>query len=155
MPKARIPLVLAGLSAAAGAVFVGVGCALSAPRFHGPKSDHFDGKRFRSAEPRPEHGTGALLRWLTHRDRGPWSHWVDASPGPRPPERVAGGALRVTFVNHSTVLVQMVFGVIVCAIAGLVYLRSPAIAESDREILGGLMRGKEARILKLVGLVRS
>jgi len=53
VPKARIPLVLAGLSAAAGAVFVGVGCALSAPRFHGPKSDHFDGKRFRSAEPRP------------------------------------------------------------------------------------------------------
>jgi len=107
VPKARIPLVLAGLSAAAGAVFVGVGCALSAPGFHGPKSDHFDGKRFRSAEPRPEHDTGALLRWLTHRDRGPWSHWVDAPPGPRPPERVAGGALRVTFVNHSTVLVQM------------------------------------------------
>src|SRR5262249_5710781 len=44
---------------------------------------------------------------LLHRDRGPWKDSPDAAPGPRPPERVSGRALRVTFVNHSTVLLQM------------------------------------------------
>jgi len=105
VPKARIPLVLAGLSAAAGAVFVGIGCSLSAPRYRGPLSDHFDGERFRSIEPT---GTDrGLLHWLLHRQRGPWSDRPDAPPGPKPPERVSGGELRVTFVNHATVLVQM------------------------------------------------
>jgi L-ascorbate metabolism protein UlaG (beta-lactamase superfamily) len=106
VPRARVPLILAGLSAAAGATFVAVGCALSAPRFQGPESDHFDGKRFRNREAVPTDHRG-LLHWLLHRERGPWEDWVDAAPGPRPPERVADGALRVTFVNHSTVLVQM------------------------------------------------
>jgi L-ascorbate metabolism protein UlaG (beta-lactamase superfamily) len=105
VPRARIPLVVAGLSAAAGAVMVAAGCALSAPRYRGPVSDHFDGKRFHSSEPRAVHR--GVLRWLLHRDKGPWRDWVDAPYGPRPAERVAGGALRATFVNHSTVLLQM------------------------------------------------
>jgi L-ascorbate metabolism protein UlaG (beta-lactamase superfamily) len=107
VPKARVrvPLLLAGLSAAAGAAVVAVGCSLSAPRYRGPLSDHFDGKRFRSIEPAAT-GRG-LLRWILNRDRGPWSERPDAAPGAKPPERVSGGALRVTFVNHATVLVQM------------------------------------------------
>jgi L-ascorbate metabolism protein UlaG (beta-lactamase superfamily) len=84
---------------------VAAGCALSAPRYRGPVSDHFDGKRFRSMEPRGSHR--GFLHWILNRDRGPWRDWVDAPYGPRPPERVAGGGLRATFVNHSTVLLQM------------------------------------------------
>jgi len=105
VPKARIPLVLAGLSAAAGAAVVAGGCALSAPRYHGPLSDHFDGERFRSLDPAAT--DRGFLRWILNRDRGPWRDWVDAPYAPKPAERVAGGELRVTFVNHSSVLLQM------------------------------------------------
>jgi len=41
------------------------------------------------------------------RKPGPWPEWTDSPPGPPPPKRVNGEALRVTFVNHSTVLIQM------------------------------------------------
>lgn len=108
MTRRRVKIVLAGATAAAaGAAFVAGGCALSAPRWHGPPSDHFDGKRFRSIEPPGRHAFGEFLRWMTHRDRGPWRDFTDTPPGAAPPERVAGGRLRVTFVNHSTVLIQV------------------------------------------------
>src|SRR6185369_311831 len=48
-----------------------------------------------------------FFRWITNRDRGPWRPFTDTPPGPRPPERVHDGKIRVTFVNHSTVLIQM------------------------------------------------
>jgi L-ascorbate metabolism protein UlaG (beta-lactamase superfamily) len=102
----RARIAAAGLSAAAGAAIVAGGCSLSAPRWHGPVTDHFDGSRFRSIEPLG-HGFGEFLRWMTHRERGVWRAFTDSPPGERPRERVSGGALRVTFVNHSTVLVQM------------------------------------------------
>lgn len=86
---------------------VGYGCALSAPTYKGPKSDHFDGKKFKNLGDPKEHGTGDLLKWLLTREQGPWESWTDAEPGPKPPERVGPGELRVTFVNHATVLIQL------------------------------------------------
>jgi L-ascorbate metabolism protein UlaG (beta-lactamase superfamily) len=44
---------------------------------------------------------------MVHRDPGPWDDWTESMPGAPPPERVGGGELRVTVVNHATVLVQM------------------------------------------------
>jgi L-ascorbate metabolism protein UlaG (beta-lactamase superfamily) len=46
------------------------------------------------------------LEWLTHRRVGPWRKFIPSIPGERPPESVAGNDLRVTFVNHATVLLQ-------------------------------------------------
>jgi L-ascorbate metabolism protein UlaG (beta-lactamase superfamily) len=106
MVTRRTKAILASLPVAAGAAFVAGGCALSAPRWHGLVTDHFDGKRFHSVEPL-NHGAGDSIRWLTHRERGAWRDYTDAPPAPRPPERVGAGVLRVTFVNHSTVLLQM------------------------------------------------
>lgn len=97
---------IAGASAIAGAALVASGCALSASRWRGPVSGNFDGKRFRSAEPM-DGRFGSFLRWITNRDRGFWRDFTDTPPGPPPPERVRSGALRATFVNHSTVLLQM------------------------------------------------
>jgi L-ascorbate metabolism protein UlaG (beta-lactamase superfamily) len=105
MPR-RSLLAAAGLTGAAGLALVAAGCALYAPRWRGPAGPHFDGKRFRSIEPL-DHGFSDFFRWITHRDRGPWRAFTDTPPGPRPPERIDEGRLRVTFVNHSTVLVQM------------------------------------------------
>ncbi|HYR45444.1 MAG TPA: MBL fold metallo-hydrolase [Thermoanaerobaculia bacterium] len=106
MSRGRASLVAAGLSGAAGLAAVAVGCALSVPRWRGPHRSNFDGERFRSIEPL-DHGIRDFLRWITNRDRGPWRDFTDTPPGGKPPERAGDGRLRVTFVNHSTVLVQM------------------------------------------------
>ena len=83
------------------------GCAtFAAPGYRGPRSDHFDGERFQNEEPFPEQRMGDLIRWQFHRHRGLWME-EHLLPGPPPPRRVGEGRLRVTFVNHSTVLVQM------------------------------------------------
>ena len=102
----RRALLALSITGAAGAAFVGVGCSLSAPRWRGPLTDHFDGRRFRSIEPL-DHGFSDFWRWITHRESGFWPDFVDAPPGPKPPERVGGGRLLATFVNHATVLLQM------------------------------------------------
>jgi hypothetical protein len=79
----------------------------STPRYQGPRSDHFDGRKFQNA------GSVALscwrefFRWRCQAKPGPWRDWTDALPGPPPPARVGPGELRVTFVNHATVLIQM------------------------------------------------
>lgn len=77
----------------------------AAPKYRGPKSDHFDGKRFLNLKATRHAGARELLRWLLHREHGPWSRWREITPSV-PPERVGGGELRVTWVNHSTFLVQ-------------------------------------------------
>src|SRR5262249_27426795 len=41
------------------------------------------------------------------RDPRPWGDHPNAAPGPAPPHRVGRGELRVTFINHATVLIQM------------------------------------------------
>ncbi len=43
---------------------------------------------------------------MKNRKPGPWRNWIPSTPGPRPPAQVDGHALRVTWVNHSTVLIQ-------------------------------------------------
>ncbi|WP_375740246.1 MBL fold metallo-hydrolase [Pseudomonas boanensis] len=73
----------------------------------GPASDHFDGQRFHNIEPKPHKNLRALLRWQLTRAKQ--ATWVDL-PGPAVPpdvvERVDGDELRVTYINHATLLIQ-------------------------------------------------
>jgi len=48
-----------------------------------------------------------FVKWMRTREPGPWRKWTEIPPSADPPHRVGSGAMRVTFVNHSTVLVQM------------------------------------------------
>jgi L-ascorbate metabolism protein UlaG (beta-lactamase superfamily) len=96
-------LVLVALVAAG----VAGGCALAAPRYGGPPSPHFDGDRFHNLGDVETTGFSGIFRWMLTRDPGEWRDFTDAPPGPKPPDRVAGGELRVTFVNHATVLIQV------------------------------------------------
>lgn len=50
-----------------------------------------------------------FLRWITHRKVGPWRPFSQSAAvsGPAPPARVEGEALRLSFINHATVLIQM------------------------------------------------
>jgi len=78
----------------------------SAPHYHGPISDHFTGERFRNLEPSEPRGLIDFFRWKLTSKRGRWNKWTDAQPGSVPPRRVNGKGLRVTFINHATVLIQ-------------------------------------------------
>jgi L-ascorbate metabolism protein UlaG (beta-lactamase superfamily) len=92
----------AAVGVAAGAVVL-ERSLLAAPRYHGAPSDHFDGDRFFNAEPSRQSG---FLRWQLTREPGWWPEWIDAPPGPAPPGRVEGKGLRLTFINHATMLIQ-------------------------------------------------
>jgi L-ascorbate metabolism protein UlaG (beta-lactamase superfamily) len=101
---------VAGLVALAGAAAAVAAIVferrLAAPHYRGPQSDHFDGERFQN-QPGGWPWEDNFLKWQLTRDVGPWREWADAAPGPKPPERVADGRLRYTFINHSTTLIQM------------------------------------------------
>jgi L-ascorbate metabolism protein UlaG (beta-lactamase superfamily) len=99
----RILYAVGGLVLLFVGLVVGLGWYFSGPAYRGPVSDHFDGEHFSNMRAVPHGGFGAFLRWQMHRQRGPWVD-RDAPPGPKPPARVPG--LRVTFVNHATMLLQ-------------------------------------------------
>ena len=77
--------------------------------YEGPRSWHFDGERFFNPDgyvgpPRPS-GSTAWLGFFIGRDRAEWPVRVPVSPG-KPPARVQGEAMQVTWIGHATVLVQ-------------------------------------------------
>src|SRR3954469_7659987 len=86
-------------------IFFGVGFMLSGPRYTGPVSDHFDGKKFFTPRGRPAQGLTGVFKWMRNRKREPWKEQMNLAHGTKPPERVGRGA-RITFVNHSTFLIQ-------------------------------------------------
>ena len=105
-PATYAPVFYAFLLLACGAL----GCArVAAPSYHGEVSDHFDGKRFhnyvRFRDQQIEDALRRAGREIFHR-RGDWPDWEEVVTDV-PPKRVGSGALRVTFVNHATVLIQM------------------------------------------------
>jgi L-ascorbate metabolism protein UlaG (beta-lactamase superfamily) len=69
-----------------------------------PRTDHFDGSHFHNPAGEEAKSLGAVVRWkLTSLGRPDWRE-IDAPPGAPPPRH--SEALRVTFVNHATVLLQ-------------------------------------------------
>ena len=80
--------------------------------YRGPASDHFDGERFFNPgvddTVKPPTGgsrSGFLWRQLTGSDRPPWPERVAVTPA-KPPARVEGERMLVTWIGHATVLVQ-------------------------------------------------
>jgi L-ascorbate metabolism protein UlaG (beta-lactamase superfamily) len=73
--------------------------------YEGPASEHFDGTRFFNPAPPNERGFGDFLRWQLSRKPAAWPDQATIIPG-KPPARVEGNRLQVTFVGHATVLLQ-------------------------------------------------
>src|SRR5437867_11640100 len=71
------------------------------------KSDHFDGKQFMNPTGTVGQPFSAVARMLLER-RTPWPAWMDAPPR-RPPE-LNGAVSVVTFIGHSTFLIQTASG---------------------------------------------
>jgi L-ascorbate metabolism protein UlaG (beta-lactamase superfamily) len=83
-----------------------IGFIMSAPRYQGPVSDHFNGKTFENIGDVQAKGGKDLLKWMMNREKQSWTQERKARFGPEPPKKVKNGA-QITFVNHSTFLIQM------------------------------------------------
>ena len=77
--------------------------------YQGPVSSHFDGERFFNPLRSPPRGQWDLLRWNIDRRRGKRVKWPDWAPSPyadRPPARVEGRAVRISYIGHASFLIQ-------------------------------------------------
>ena len=72
---------------------------------HPWRNTHFRNGRFFNPDTPPQRFL-QLLRWVATRKVGPWRKVIPSTPGQKPPMRVAGDALRATFINHATFLLQ-------------------------------------------------
>ena len=78
---------------------------ISGPAYKGAVTDHFNGKKFTNPTGVKAKGFREVLKWMMNRDRGKWETPGNFQYGEAPVERVTNG-LRITFVNHSTFLIQ-------------------------------------------------
>jgi L-ascorbate metabolism protein UlaG (beta-lactamase superfamily) len=100
-------------------VFTLTGAALSGPVYKGPVTDHFDGNTFINPGGVKQQSLGAVFKWLFTRKRAIWKNPIDNAPRSKPVDHVHSG-IRITFVNHSTFLIQT---------AGLNILTDPVWSE--------------------------
>jgi L-ascorbate metabolism protein UlaG (beta-lactamase superfamily) len=110
-----------GVTAGAGVLGVaGLAYARGNRYYQGPVSGHFDGTHFfNPGGPQPR-GLPDLLRWQLGESA---AEWPDRFPSPyrdRPPHRVYGASLRVSYVGHASFLLQT---------AGLNILTDPVWSE--------------------------
>lgn len=74
--------------------------------YKGPVSDHFDGTYFfnpwNPKLPKPTE----LLKWKLSAKRKPWPKKIKTVQSDIPPHSVLGNSLRISFVGHSTMLIQ-------------------------------------------------
>jgi L-ascorbate metabolism protein UlaG (beta-lactamase superfamily) len=73
---------------------------------HPPFPQHFDGKRFYNPDAPQARGLRGALRWKLTSRQEPSPRFIADVKASIPPQRIEGGELRVTLVNHSTVLLQ-------------------------------------------------
>lgn len=84
-------------------IFAGI--AISGPRYQGPANDHFDGKRFINPGGVRARGIWDVLKWMVQRRKRPWTEDLSERYGKHPLGHFKEG-IRITFVNHSTFLIQ-------------------------------------------------
>lgn len=96
-----------------------------------------------------------LFVWWHVRDQARWSN---AGAALASGLLVWGGVVVVCYALKPVIgtadIPNLAAGLAVCGTAWLVYVRTAALSRADRTLLGSLMRGREAQLLRLVGLVR-
>ena len=93
------------LAIVAGSFFV-IGFMISAPVHRGEKTDHFDGKKFLNPGNAQAKGLTDVFQWMMQRKPGPWTEKKELAFGQKPVATIADGP-KITFVNHSTFLIQV------------------------------------------------
>ena len=74
--------------------------------YKGPKSDHFDGSCFYNPWNPRKHSWRNVFRWMMTSEPHPWPKKVENTFSDTPPSVVNGSEFRISFVGHSTVLIQ-------------------------------------------------
>jgi L-ascorbate metabolism protein UlaG (beta-lactamase superfamily) len=74
--------------------------------YSGPVSDHFDGELFFSPTRPTDKTFRDMLAWSFRERRAPWPRSYPSPYSDRPPYRVEGGALRVSYIGHASFLIQ-------------------------------------------------
>ena len=98
-------LAIFGFILALPVILVLIGIAISGPRYRGPVSDHFDGRRFLNQRDVRAKGGMELLKWMVNRKQGTWNEDLSEAYGKYPLRHFRDG-IRVTFINHTTFLIQ-------------------------------------------------
>jgi L-ascorbate metabolism protein UlaG (beta-lactamase superfamily) len=87
------------------------------PYYQGPKSDHFNGRRFFNPAGTLPGTLRDLLRWRFRDRPAKWPvHFPSPFAGSKPAPRIDGADLRVTMIGHASLLIQT---------AGLTILTDP------------------------------
>lgn len=76
------------------------------PYYKGELSDHFDGSRFFDPLNSSPHKFGDFIKWKLGSTKAKWPKWIDIKAASNIQERVYGKELKVTWINHATVLLQ-------------------------------------------------
>lgn len=87
------------------AAFFIIGIALSTQPYKGPKSDHFDGKRFKNFG-RSAKGFKEVGRYARERNADKWIENYETFVRSEPIPEARPEQIQFTFVNHSTFLIQ-------------------------------------------------
>lgn len=99
-----------------------------------PISDHFDGQRFHTPWPTADRNFSDLLRWKFTSRSTPWPAQVPNTRQDLPLRHVHGEELRITYVGHSTTLIQT---------AGVNVLTDPVWSERTGPFLIGPKRARK------------
>ncbi|MCX8128859.1 MAG: MBL fold metallo-hydrolase [Clostridia bacterium] len=73
--------------------------------YKGLPSDHFDGRRFFYKG--STHSFTDMVKWIWQMETVEWPAWVDDPPQAKPVEHVKAGELKITYINHATLLIQI------------------------------------------------
>lgn len=82
-----------------------LGLSFSAPAYKGPLSDHFSGKKFINPGNIEAKGIKDLIKWARNRERSEWK-MIESVKSASPIARINGDSMNVTFINHSSFLLQ-------------------------------------------------
>jgi L-ascorbate metabolism protein UlaG (beta-lactamase superfamily) len=87
-------------------IFVSIGYFISAPSYKGTLSDHFNGQTFTNPTGVKSKGLIDVIKWALNRTPGEWTK-VYETDNPVLPVKNFSEGIRITFVNHSTFLIQV------------------------------------------------
>ncbi len=73
--------------------------------WQGPPSDHFKENRFINNE--PDNTFSDHLKWLWEMETVEWPEWIDDPPQASSVAQVTVNRMRITYINHATVLIQI------------------------------------------------
>lgn len=92
--------------------------------------------------------------WWHVRRRARWSNWGAALGFGA---IVWGGTVVICYALKGVIgpsaILNLATGAVLCVVAWLVFVRTPAISSSDRAILASVVRGRESRLLTMCGLL--